>query len=299
MLIYRYGSTPQSSGIGPLLPPVNEGRIDNRGFEFSVAYNGSIGNGLQFRAGVNGGYAKNKVKFMDESTAAPKYQWQTGKPYQAFVVYMSDGVFRDEDEIAKNTIDYSGVTSQLIPGDMKFKDVNGDGKITGDDQVRIDKSATPTFNFGANLDVRYKGFDLSVLFQGATGAAIRVQTESGDIGNYLQYFYDHRWSIDHPSSTDPRLASRGDTYYTGGNFGNNTYYLFNKDYVRLKNIELGYTVPYGLLNKFKISNLRFFVNGLNLFTIDKMKVYDPEATVESGVYYPQARVINAGLTLTF
>lgn len=295
----KSGSTPTSAGIGNLLPPENIARVDNRGFEFSVAYNGTIGNNFQFKAGVNGGYAKNKVISMDESPAAPKYQWQTGKPFGAYLVYVSDGVFRDADEIAKNTIDYSGVTSQLIPGDMKFKDVNNDGKITADDQIRLDKSITPTFNFGANIDIRYKNVDLSLLFQGATGAAIRVQTESGDIGNYLKYFYDHRWSIDNPSSTDPRLASRGDTYFTGGNFGNNTYYLFNKDYVRLKNIEVGYTLPQSLLTRFKISNLRFFVNGLNVFTIDKMKVYDPEATVISGVFYPQARVINGGLTVTF
>jgi hypothetical protein len=140
---------------------------------------------------------------------------------------------------------------------------------------------------------------LSLLFQGASGASIRIQTESGDIGNYLKYSYDHRWSIDNPSSTDPRLATRGDTYYTGGNFGNNTYYLFSKNYLRLKNLELGYNLPANALAKIKISNLRFFVNGLNLITFNKYKIYDPEATAESGVYYPQARVINGGLSLTF
>jgi hypothetical protein len=95
------------------------------------------------------------------------------------------------------------------------------------------------------------------------------------------------------------LASRGDTYYTGGNFGQNTYYLFNKNYIRLKNIELGYNLPASVLNRIKMNSLRFFVNGLNVFTIDKVKVFDPEATAESGVYYPQPRVINAGFSLTF
>jgi hypothetical protein len=182
---------------------------------------------------------------------------------------------------------------------MKFKDINGDGKINADDQIRLDKSITPTFNYGATIDLRYKGFDLSILFQGATGAALRIQTESGDIGNFLKYSYDNRWSIDHPSSTDPRLASRGDTYFTGGNFGNNTYYLFSKNYIRLKNIELGYNLPASVINKLKISNFRLFVNGLNVFTIDKMKVYDPEATAQGGVFYPQARVINGGVSVTF
>lgn len=79
----------------------------------------------------------------------------------------------------------------------------------------------------------------------------------------------------------------------------NTYYLFSKDYIRLKNIELGYTLPTTVLNKVKLSNARLFVNGLNVLTFDKMKVYDPESEVQSGVFYPQSRVINAGLSVSF
>jgi TonB-linked SusC/RagA family outer membrane protein len=299
ILIQKLGSTPASSGISSLLPPENLGRVDNTGFDFSVSYNTKFGRDFFFRTGINAGYAKNTVVFMDEIPGAPAYQHQEGKPINAYLVYQYDGVFKDEADIAKNTIDYSGVTGQLIPGDMKFKDVNADGKIDGDDKVRQDQNATPTFNFGVNFSMQYKNFDLSILFQGATGAQIRVYTESGDIGNYLKYSYDHRWTIDNPSSVDPRLASRGDTYYTGGSYGNNSYYLFNKNYFRLKNFELGYNLPANLLEKIKMSNLRVFFNGLNIFTIDKMKVYDPEAVAESGVYYPQARVLNLGLTLTF
>lgn len=299
ILIQNTGETPYSTGIVNRLPPVNGGRMDNRGFEFSLAYNTKIGKDLTIRAGVNGGYAKNKVVFASERSGAPDYQLATGKPLNAYLVYQSDGVFRDQEEINKNTLDYSGVTSNLIPGDMKFKDVNSDGKINADDQVRLEKNATPTFNYGATFDLRYKGFDLSILFQGATGAAIRIQTESGDIGNFLKYFYDNRWSIDNPNGSHPRLASRGDTYFTGGGYGNNTYYLFSKNYLRLKNIEIGYNLQPSILQKAKISNFRVFANGLNVFTIDKMKVYDPEASVESGVYYPQARVINLGFSVTF
>lgn len=299
ILIQKTGSTPASSGISSLLPPVNAGRVDNRGFEFNLMYNAVATNNLQVRAGINGGYARNKVVYMDEVPGAPSYQRQEGKPIGAYLVYKSVGVFRDAAEVDANKIDYSGVTSKLLPGDMKFEDVNGDGKINADDATRIDQSITPTFNFGATLDIRYKNFDLSMLFQGATGASLRIQTESGDIGNYLKYFYDNRWSIDNPSSTNPRLASRGDTYFTGGSYGNNTYYLFSKDYIRLKNIELGYRVPESVLKKVKLSGARLFVNGLNVFTIDKLKVYDPESTAQSGVYYPQSRVINGGLSVTF
>ena len=299
ILIQKNGSTPASSGINSLLPPVNAGIVENKGFEFNIGYNGKATKDLTFRAGVNGGYAKNKVIYMDEIPGAPSYQLQEGKPIDAYLVYRSAGVFKDKADIEANKLDYSGVTSKLIPGDMKFEDINGDGKINGDDRERLDQNATPTFNFGATLDLKYKGFELNILFQGATGAAIRVQTESGDIGNFLKYSYDNRWSIDNPSSEHPRLASRGDTYFTGGNYGNNTYYLFSKDYIRLKNLQLAYTVPKHITDKYKIGALRLYVNGSNLLTFDKTKVFDPESTVQSGVYYPQSRVLNTGLSLSF
>jgi TonB-linked SusC/RagA family outer membrane protein len=299
ILIQKQGSTPASTGISDLLPPVNAGRVDNRGFEFAVNYHGTLNKDISFRAGVNGGYAKNKVVFMDEVPGIPSYQRQEGKPIGAYLVYKYAGVFYDQADITKNTIDYSGVTGKLRPGDMKFENISGTGKINADDRVRLDKSNTPTFNFGANIDVSYKNFDLSILFQGATGALLRIQTESGDIGNFLKYSYDHRWSIDHPSSTDPRLASRGDTYYTGGSYGNNTYFLFSKNYLRLKNLEIGYSLPANLLSRVKISNLRVFANGLNVLTFQKYKIFDPEATAGSGVYYPLSRILNLGFSITF
>ena len=299
ILIQKTGSTPASSGISSLLPPVNAGRVDNSGYEFTLNYNGKASNQVQFRAGINGGYAQNKVVFQDEAPGAPDYQKQEGHPIGAYLVFKSAGVFKDQAAIEANKVDYSGVTGKLIPGDMRFEDVNGDGKINADDATRIDKTINPTFNFGANFEIKYKGFDLSVLFQGATGAAIRIQTESGDIGNFLKYSYDNRWTIANPSDVHPRLASRGDTYYTGGNYGNNTYFLFDKDYIRLKNLELGYRIPASILSKLKLSSARIYVNGSNLFTIDKTKVYDPEATAQSGVYYPQSRVINTGLSISF
>ncbi|MDN5202196.1 TonB-dependent receptor [Fulvivirgaceae bacterium BMA10] len=299
ILIQKTGSTPASSGISELLPPVNAGKVDNRGFEFSFLYNNQSSD-LRYSIGVNGGFAKNKVVFMDEIPGAPDYQRQEGKPIGGYLVYKSAGVFRDAEEIASNTIDYSGVTSQLLPGDMKFEDINNDGVIDADDQIRLDENNTPTFNFGATFDLQWKNFDFSLLFQGATGASIRIQTESGDIGNYLKYSHDNRWRIDNPSSEHPRLASRGDTYYTGGNFGNNTYFLFSKNYIRLKNIELGYRLPKTIIGEGKvISGLRVYVNALNLVTFDKYKIFDPEAIQGNGVYYPQARVINTGFSLTF
>jgi hypothetical protein len=145
----------------------------------------------------------------------------------------------------QSTVDYKGITGSIRPGDMKFKDVNGDNKITADDKVRSEKTNRPQFTGGASINLGYKAFDLSVLFQGTLGGLQYIgQTESGDIGNYLKYAYDHRWTIDNPSSTEPRLANRNNTYYTNfDNAGANTYYLRSNNYLRLKNIELGYNLP--------------------------------------------------------
>ena len=299
ILIQETGSTPASSGINSLLPPVNAGKVDNRGFEFNLGVNGNPSSKWRWRAGINGGYAKNEVVFMDEVPGAPDYQRQEGKSIGGYLVYESDGVFLNQAEIDANTLDYSGVTSQLLPGDMKFRDINNDGIIDADDQIRLDDNGTPTFTFGANFSLQYENFDFTMLLQGATGASIRIQTESGDIGNFLKYSHDNRWSIDSPSSEHPRLASRGDTYYTGGNFGNNTYFLFSKDYIRVKNVELGYTLPGAVLEKINLGGLRVYVNALNLLTFSKNDIFDPEATAGSGVYYPLQRVINTGVSLTF
>jgi hypothetical protein len=236
---------------------------------------------------------------MDEIPGAPDYQLQEGKPINSYLVYQYDGVFRDEAEIAANTLDYSGVKPQLEPGDMKFKDVDGNGVIDDRDQVRLDENLTPKFNFGATFNASYKNFDLAVLFQGAAGASLPIQTESGDIGNYLKYSFDHRWSIDNPSSVHPRLATRGDTYYTGGSFGNNTYYLFSKDYIRLKNVQLAYNFPGKWLDPFGLSEFKVYVSGSNLVTWAKNDIYDPESEISSGQFYPQARIINTGFTLKF
>jgi TonB-linked SusC/RagA family outer membrane protein len=300
------GSTPYSSGIASILPPENIGKTENKGYEFTVGYNGRSGD-FTYSISVNGGYAKNKILFYDEAPGAPAWQKATGHPFgasgspyngAAFLAYQYDGVFKDQKEIDANTIDYTGVTPSLKPGDMKFKDVNHDGKINGDDQVRLNKTQDPTFTGGVNLKVGWKGFDLSVLFQGATGGLLWIGTESGDIGNYLQWSYDHQWTIDHPSSTDPRLANRNNTYFTSGN-QLNTYFLRNSDYLRLKNVELGYNLPANLLKRATIQNLRIYVSGLNLVTWDKMKIWDPESTSGSGQYYPQARIINTGIRVTF
>jgi TonB-linked SusC/RagA family outer membrane protein len=300
ILISRGSSVPESSGITDRLPPVNLGKVNNKGFEFKLSYNDQVGD-LNFGVSVNGGYAKNKIIFWDETPGAPEWQHSTGRVTSSWLVYDYDGVFKDQAEVNANTLNYSALTGTLRPGDMKFKDINGDGKINADDKIRLDKNGTPTFTGGVNFNVQYKGFDLSVLIQGATGGMQIVGlTESGDIGNFLEWSYLNRWSIDNPSSVNPRLSNRGATYYTDSNNAlNNTYWLRSNNYIRLKNVELGYTLPNKLVEKVGLNSVRVYANGLNLATLDKIKIWDPESTNTSGQYYPQARVINMGIKATF
>ena len=299
ILIQKTGSTPGSSGISDLLPPVNAGKVNNEGFEFALNYFGGSFDGFKWDVGVNGGYAQNTVEFLDEIPGAPSYQLQEGKPIGSYLVYESDGVFIDQAAIDSNPLDYSAVKPTLEPGDMKFKDINGDGAINDLDQVRLKNSINPNFNFGVTFNASYKNFDLSVLLQGATGAKLFIQTESGDIGNFLKYSFDNRWSPDNPSSVHPRLASRGDTYYTGGDYGNNTYNLFSKDYLRLKNVQLAYNFPSELIEQFGLSKFKIYMSGLNLATWAAQDIYDPESTSNDGQFYPQQTIINTGFSLTF
>ncbi|MCD2424527.1 TonB-dependent receptor [Niabella pedocola] len=301
-LIAETGLVPQSSGISGKLPPVNKGKMLNRGGEFKIGWRDDIGQ-VSYSLGLNGGYAKNKVLYSSEPAGVPEWQRTTGKPYGTngftIVAYQYDGVFRDQAEINANKVDYSALTSALRPGDMKIKDYNGDNKIDGDDMVALDKTRDPYFTGGFNGSVGYKNLDLSFMFQGAVGGLLFFGTESGDIGNYLQYSFDNRWTIDNPSSVDPRIASRGNTYYTGGAARFNTYFLRSSDYLRLKNVEIGYNLAMPERVRNIISSVRIFANGQNLITWDKMKIWDPESTSGNGQYYPQSRILNIGATVSF
>ncbi len=293
ILTARNASVPQSTGL--TLPNENIGKVRNRGWEFNLNWRDKIGE-FTYNIGINGGYAKNKILFWDEAPGAPLWQQSTGSPMGTPLMYEYDGVFKDQAEIDSKTLDYSSIIGTLRPGDMKYKDINGDGKITPDDRIRSAYNNTPRFQGGLVLGGQYKNFDLSVLFQGGAGARQYISTgEMGSIGNFFLDVYENRWTIDNPSSEHPRIAERADQYYSGGN----TYWFRSRDYVRLKNLELGYALPSELINRFKINSLRFYVNGLNLITWDKLKILDPESDNTTGQYYPQAKLINAGLTVTF
>lgn len=297
----RNASIPQSTGL--TLPAENIGKVENKGWEFKVGYNNAIGD-LHYNVGINGGYAKNKIKFWDETPGRPAYQLSTGKSMPTDVnnpddqlLFQYDGVFQNQKEVDANKLDYSGVggDGKLFPGSMKFKDVNGDGKIDNNDRVRSDKNQTPTFQGGLTIGLQYKNFDLNVLFQASTGAQLFIQTETGTIGNYLQDTYDHRWTLNNPSSVYPRTVDRNNQYFSN----RNTFYMVSTNYIRLKNFEVGYTLPARIGKNFGINRLRIYVNGLNMLTWSKEKIYDPESQNSDGHYYPQSKIINTGVLLSF
>jgi TonB-linked SusC/RagA family outer membrane protein len=313
ILIQKLGSTPQSSGISQLLPPVNEGEVENKGWEYRIGYNGNIARDLTFTVSANGGYSKNKIIYWDENPGVPAHQRATGNTFgtngPAFLAYVYDGVFRDAADLAANKIDYSAAEGSLRPGDMKIKDVSGpdgkpDGKITSLDRVRLDKNRDPRFTYGFNLNMNYKNFDLSILFQGAVGGLQLISfNETGEFGNWLDWAYKNRWSVEHPSSVDPRLVSRTNRYYTSTAnaeaFGFNTYFIRENNYLRFKNLEIGYTLGSNITKRVSISKLRIYFSGLNLLTWEKFGFWDPETIATNGYAYPQSRVLSAGFRVTF
>jgi hypothetical protein len=291
---------PVSTGLS--LPLENIGIVHNEGFDFTSTYSDKIHN-LNFSITLIGSYAKNKIDFWDEPGGAPDYQKSTGRPVNANLFYVAEGVFKDKADIDKTAAKWSGAK----PGDMKITDMNNDGKIDANDRVRNQKTNIPTFTGGLGINMNYKGFDISMLVQGATGAVNYNFVESGLVGNYLQSYADGRWTQDNPSATKPRAYSAGDSYWNNANLGlQNTYFLRKTDYLRLKNLQIGYTFPKKLFSKTGIFNqMRIYLSGYNLFTYSPdYRDFDPEASgaLSGGQYasnsYPLLRIVSAGLTIS-
>jgi TonB-linked SusC/RagA family outer membrane protein len=282
----RNASVPASAGLS--LPPENIGEVVNQGFEFVLGYNNSSGN-IRYNIDLNGSYARNEILFWDETPGIPDYQQSTGKPMGAELYYEAIGVFETQADVDAYP-HWAGAQA----GDIKFRDVNDDGVIDGLDRVRQDKSGLPFFTGGLSASLYVGGFDFSVLFQGVSGAVAYISPESGEIGNYYNDHAVNRWRPDKPSSEYPRAWNRDNEYWRSQG---NTYWLHNTDYIRLKNIEIGYNLSSRAVNSIGLAGLRVYFNGLNLFTLSKEKLIDPELT--SGQAYPLQRIVNLGLTVTF
>lgn len=287
ILAFRNASVPASTGL--TLPMENIGKVVNKGYEFMVSY-GKSGQDFSYEISANGGFAKNKIKFWDETPGAPEYQKSTGHPMNSNLYYQATGIYKDQAEIDA-TPHWGGAR----PGDIRFKDVNDDGKIDGLDQVRDDRSNIPTFTGGVGLNAKYKNIYLGILIQGAAGA-MRYDsiTHSGAIGNFFQKYAEGRWTIDNPNASNPRTWNGGGEYWTKQP---NTFWLQSTDYIRLKNIEVGYYLPGKLNTLIGIKSARIYFSGLNLITLDRLKDFDPESI--SNITYPLNKVFNFGLNVTF
>jgi hypothetical protein len=182
------------------------------------------------------------------------------------------------------------------PGDLIFEDVNEDGAIDGLDRVRYDKTDLPTFTGGFNMDMSWKNLYGSLFFQWATGAERYNYYEfQGESGNFRAVDAEGRWTEDNPNATKPRTWNR---YFGYWRELRNTYWLENSDYLRLKNIEIGYNL--GGLPSFSnmgFKDFRIYFSGFNLLTFDKLDDFDPEST--SSTSYPLNKVYNLGLSVTF
>lgn len=285
----RNVSIPSTTGMS--LPYENLGEVRNSGFDFDVNYHHSIGD-FFWSVGVNGVYARNKILFWDEAEGAPDWQKSTGMPIGCGLVYKAIGVFKDEEQLA-NTPHWPGAR----PGDVIFADIDGNDVIDGNDMFRYDKSSTPRFTYGITLSAQWKGLDLSMLWQGAMGAAFMYSTESGDFGNFLKSYYDGRWTAENPSATHPRTYNRTNEYWVNQS---NTYWIHSNDYIRLKNIELGYTLPDKWTKAVRLQKVRLYTNAFNLLTYAPcMKDYDPELQNGRGYVHPISKVINFGASVTF
>ncbi|MDI9882038.1 SusC/RagA family TonB-linked outer membrane protein [Flectobacillus longus] len=297
ILAARNASIPGVSGIvnpygsGALVPDQNIGKVSNAGIETSVTYNHS--GAFRYMISGNFTYAKSKIEFIDEASGLPDYQRQTGRPLNTYLLYRSQGIFRSQADLDK----YPHLTGARL-GDLILEDYNKDGKITADDQVRSDYGNIPQMTFGLVFNAGYKNFDFSLVFAGQAQVSQYVLPESGSIGNFYSSWADNRWSPTNPNGTYPRVDTRSSSSVNGGLYPS-TFWLNNASFVRLKNLEFGYTLPKKLLSKLNIKQLRVYTNAFNLLTFTGVKDYDPEGNSSSGQFYPQQRIMNLGVNVKF
>lgn len=303
ILAARNASLPGSSGIvnpyndksanyNPLVPSENIGKVNSEGFEGTLGYNHR---GAEFNWGVSGNftYAKSKIIFIDEASGTLAYQRETGGPLNSYLLYNSIGLFRTQADLDN----YPHVPGAKV-GDLIYQDFNGDGVLNADDMTRQKYGNIPQITYGFNFNASYKNFDLSVLFAGQAQVSQYVLPESGSIGNFYSSWADNRFSSSNPNGSFPKVTERASNAISGGGY-RNTFWLNNASFLRLKNVELAYNLKADFLSKIKISGVRLFASAFNLFTITKVKDYDPEGNSESGQFYPQQRIINLGANVKF
>jgi len=307
--------------FGGNLPVSNLGRMSNSGYELDATFNNKIGS-FNYWVKGNFSFAHNTIDFKAENTYPDVYRNLTGQRVGQLYGWISEGFFNSWEEVNDvNRPAYplqTGGTTKMQPGDIKYKDVNGDGKIDYGDQVPIGYSSFPEKIFGFSLGGNIKGFDFSVLFQGSGNVSIAyhrnytsgfLATEGRNAPDYLieswsQDRLDKGLPINYPRLNQGAAASLN-------NNNRSDFWIRDASYVRLKNVEFGYSFSEKLLNKVGMSNLRLFVNGSNLYTWSKMLPgSDPESTVNQVTTaddvsngnldsYPVTATVNFGINVKF
>jgi len=295
--------------VGNSSPTGNAGNIVNKGVELSIGYKKDFGK-LYVGLNVNGAYNSNKVTYVgnalhliqgSDASNQMKYvtRMEEGFPIGYFWLYKTDGIFQNQWEI-DHYVGPNGAKIQpnAVPGDFRYKDINGDGKIDSQDRTYAG-SPHPKFNYGFNLTMRYANFDMNVFFNGLAGNKIFNSLHRWDLptANFPVEVLN-RWHGEGTSNTYPRVSA-GDA---NGNFSNpSDFFLENGSYLRLKNLSLGYTIKG--LSKYKVNNLRIYATGTNLFVLTKYTGFDPEVSgsalglgIDRGVY-PQPRTFIIGASV--
>ncbi|WP_195532243.1 SusC/RagA family TonB-linked outer membrane protein [Bacteroides finegoldii] len=294
-----------SSSIGAGYAITNAGSINNKGFEFTLSWQDKIGD-FTYGIGVNGGTLKNKVTELGDNNAdiisGDYHRTSVGHPISSYYGYVQDGIFQTQEEIDN----YYPMTWNAKPGDIRYKDLNGDGKITDADRTFLG-NYMPTFTYGFNFTFGYKNFDLNIDFNGVSGNKILdlKKTVAWTTTNFYEKSLQ-RWHGEGTSNKEPILdKSRGHNYLPSTNL------LENGSYLRLRNIQLGYTLPQTAVSKLGISGLRVYASGQNLLTFKHNSGYTPEIPaptdndkrlligMDQGDTYPLPSIYTVGLSINF
>jgi len=294
---YRYeqliasGTVPGIIGAAQAnLPLLNAGKVENKGLELELTHNNNIGK-VNYFLNANFSFARNKIVYMDETPPAHPWLAKTGRPIGQQYGYTWIGFFKDADDIANSPTQFGHV----IPGDLKYEDLSGDGVIDANDMGAIGGNTVPEIYYGFSGGLNWNNFDVSLLFQGA-GNSYRNNAGVG----YWEFYKAHSATEAHLGRWTPETASTA-TYpvlhsvISDNNHRQSTFYQEKTDYLRLKNFEVGYTLH--KINFIGIKSIRLYANGQNLYTWSNT-VFDPELTGETYAY-PIMQVFNFGLNVAF
>ena len=285
---------------------MNTGKMDNRGFELNIRHDNWFSNGFTYSVTGMVSWSRNRVLAKRISDNHPSYRAILGNPMGIKYGFHALGLFQTQEEVDAYPTAPSGWVDL---GDIKYEDVNGDGKInSGADYVKIGRSSIPEMTFSMNFELGYKNLSLSALFQGATlcdynlSGAYNNTTDNTMFtrafyggGNSVLYLLEDAWTPENTDARYPRLRSTTNA----NNAWASDWWIIDGSYLRLKNLQLTYTLPKKWLDAVKMDNIRVFVAGTNLFTLSHFKYLDPENPGVNNGYYPQQRTASLGLNLTF